>query len=72
VKEIVMSGYKGLYDKYKVVRRETNEEIDGAFILRPSTDVAAMIALATYAEATHNPCLGRDLRRWLRKLRKEE
>ncbi|MFC1514494.1 hypothetical protein ACFL5X_01160 [Candidatus Omnitrophota bacterium] len=67
-----MSGFKGLYDKYKVIRAESGEEVDGAFILRPSTDTAARIALATYAEATHNPKLARDIRKWLKELRKGE
>ncbi len=67
-----MSGYKGLYNKYRVVRNDTGEEVDGCFILRPVTDTAARIALATYAEATHNPRLGRDIREWLKELRKEE
>ena len=67
---IDISGHRGIYDKYQVTRKETGEVCDGAFVLRPVTDTAARIALATYAEATHNPRLGKEIRAWLRKLRK--
>ena len=65
-----MSGHRGLWAKYKVIRSETGEVLTDAFILRPTTDIAARTALATYAEATHNPRLGKEIREWLRKLRK--
>lgn len=65
-----MSGFKGLYDKYLVVRKDSGETVDGCFVLRPVTDTAARVALATYAEATHNPRLAKDVRKWLRQLRK--
>ena len=64
-----MSGHKGLYNKYEVTRKETGEVCNGCFILRPVTDSAARIALATYAEATHNPRLGAQIRVWLNSLR---
>lgn len=64
-----MSGHKGLYEKYQVIRKETGEVCEGAFVLRPQTDMAARIAIATYAEATHNPRLGRDIRAWLDSMR---
>ena len=67
---IDISGHKGLYDKYQVTHKDTGEVCDGAFVLRPVTDTAARIALATYAEATHNPRLGKEIREWLKKLRK--
>ena len=73
-----MSGHTGLQKKgkfsgkYKITRRETGQEVDGAFVIRPVTDVAARVALVTYAEATHNPRLGRDIRKWLKELRKGE
>jgi hypothetical protein len=34
--------------------------------------MAARIALATYAEATHNPRLGKDIREWLKELRHDD
>ena len=77
-----MSGHKGLYEKYVVFRKEDYERwrnhrfvpttdiaLDGCFVLRPVTDTAARIALATYAEATHNPRLGADIRAWLEEFR---
>ena len=77
-----MSGHKGLYGKYIVFRTEEivnstlsldtlldNRALDGCFVLRPVTDTAARIALATYAEATHNPRLGADIRAWLEEFR---
>ena len=68
-KGIAMSGHKGLYDKYEVRRKETGEICEGCFILRPTTDEAARIAVATYAYATHNPQLRIDILRWLAKTR---
>ena len=72
-----MSGHKGLYEKYIVLRKTDidpgihlhNVALDGCFVLRPVTDTAARIALATYAEATHNPRLGADIRAWLEEFR---
>lgn len=64
-REGIMSGFKGLYDKYKVIRKETGEEVDGAFVLRPVTDTAAWLAAMFYSYLTHNPRLGRELRKWL-------
>lgn len=67
-----MSGHKGLYDKYTIKRTATGEICDGCFILRPTTDIAARTALAAYAEATHNPVLGKGIRKWLKELRKTD
>ena len=64
-----MSGHKGLYDKYVVTRKATGEVCDGGFVLRPTTDTAARVGLAAYAEATHNPRLGKEIRVWLKELR---
>jgi hypothetical protein len=64
-----MSGYKGIYEKYEIKRKETGEICDGCFVLRPVTDIAARVGLAAYAEATHNPRLAIDIRKWLRDLR---
>ncbi len=67
-----MSGHKGIYDKYEVRRKETGEILEDSFILRPTTDTAARIGLAAYAEATHNPILAQEIRAWLRRLRKTD
>ena len=67
-----MSGHKGLYEKYKVIRKETGEECDGAFVLRPVTDEAAWLACMFYSHLTHNPRLGKDIREWLKDLKKEQ
>jgi hypothetical protein len=67
-----MSGHKGGFDKYKVIRTDSGEPVDGFFLLRPVTDTAARIAIAAYAEATHNPRLAKDLRTWLDALRRGE
>lgn len=67
-----MSGHTGLQmlgkfsGKYKVTRRETGEECDGCFVLRPFTDTAAKLAAIFYSYLTHNPRLGKDLREWLK------
>lgn len=73
-----MSGHLGLQmngkysGKYKVTRRETGEEVDGAFVLRPVTDQAAWLACMFYSHLTHNPRLGKELREWLIQLKKDE
>lgn len=67
-----MSGHKGLYDKYRVVRKETGEECDGAFVLRPVTDSAAYLACMFYSYLTHNPRLGRQIRTWLKTMREQQ
>ena len=67
-----MSGHRGLYSKYQVIRKETGEECDGAFVLRPVTDSAAWQAVMFYSYLTHNPRLGKDLRTWLYSLKQEE
>ncbi len=64
-------GDRGLYGKYLVYHRYATEDLDDqipiadVFVLRPSGDLAARRAVATYAEETDNPWLSRDLFRWL-------
>lgn len=38
--------------RYLVLDRKTNQEVEGAFILRPEFDAAARVALAAYAAST--------------------
>lgn len=67
-----MSGYKGLYEKYEVIRKETGEKLDGFFVLRPSTDTAAWNAAIFYSYLTHNTVLGKELRDWLYEVKRLE
>jgi hypothetical protein len=61
-----MDKERGLYSKYRVMKRDTGEELDGpCFVLRPDRDVAAMRALYRYAELTSDNQLREDLERWL-------
>ncbi|NPV09308.1 MAG: hypothetical protein HPY83_15285 [Anaerolineae bacterium] len=63
---------KGLYDKYRVRKTDTGEELEGDyFVLRPGRDPAARKALAAYAEAVRptNEVLARDLDEWLSRLK---
>lgn len=54
---------------FKVIDKETNQEVKDAFVLLPVHDFAARIALATYAEATNNSKIARWVRAWLREIR---
>jgi len=57
---------KGLYNKYRVINRETGQEAEGEyFVLKPVKDPAARAALEAYAEATNNENLRVDLFAWL-------
>ncbi len=38
--------------RYLVIDKQTNQEVEGAFILRPEIDHAARMALAAYAAST--------------------
>lgn len=51
--------------RFKVVDRNTNREIENAFVLFPESDGAARTALAAYAEATINTRLAHTIRGWL-------
>lgn len=57
---------RGLYPKYEVIKTETGEPIpDDFFILRPTRDPAAMVALAAYAVTTDNKTLAADIKQWV-------
>jgi hypothetical protein len=57
---------KGLYNKYKILDRETGEKKDGEyFVLKPSKDPAAFAALKRYAEITPNSELASNIESWL-------
>lgn len=56
---------EGLRQKYIVMKAETGETVDNCFVLRPTKDEAAKIALKAYAEATTNKTLANDLKTWL-------
>lgn len=59
-------GADELYDKFRVIRVRTGEEITGefVFVLRPETDAVACVALATYAQAVEwrSPNLAAQIR----------
>lgn len=61
---------EGLYHKYDVVNHETGEEVRDGFVLRPSRDPHALVALAAYADsvALENPTLAGDLRHMVQRL----
>ena len=54
---------------FKVIDKQTNEEVLDAFVLLPARDSAARTALAAYAEATNNSKIARWIRAWLREIR---
>ena len=58
----------GLYDKYSVVNKETGEQAKGVFVLKPSSDPAALKALKTYAEATTNFILKSEIEEWIKRI----
>lgn len=53
--------YEGLYDKYRVYRTEDNMPVNDCFVLRPTKDPAARIAMEAYAKATDNKELSEDI-----------
>ena len=59
---------EGLYDKYKVIKNSTKEEVAGAFVLLPESDPIAIAALKTYAELTDNVELANNIECWLETL----
>jgi len=54
---------------FKVIDKQTNEEVMDAFVLLPARDSAARTALAAYAEGTNNSKIARWGRAWLREIR---
>ncbi|WP_238649744.1 hypothetical protein [Paenibacillus piscarius] len=60
---------KGLYNKYRILHRESGAEVEGAcFVLRPDKDAAARSALLQYAEATDNMELSADIWKWMQSI----
>ena len=60
----------GLYNKYRVVNNVTKMPVEGAFVLRPDRDPAALFALKHYAERTTNVELAADLIMWIEGLQR--
>lgn len=57
---------RGLYNKYKIINRETGQEVEGnLFVLKPGTDPAARAALFTYAAVTDNRQLAIEIHAWV-------
>lgn len=52
-----------------MIDRQTNQEVEDVFVLLPTQDSAARVALAAYAEATNNSKIARWVRAWLREIR---
>lgn len=58
---------KGLYEKYKLQKADGTPVSGDYFVLRPSRDPHAAVALRAYAKSItdENPELAQDLFRWL-------
>jgi hypothetical protein len=59
---------KGLYVKYEVRKKDTDELVENCFVLRPDKDFNAIKALRTYASETSNQALSLELTYWLDEL----
>lgn len=60
------SDRRGLWPKFRVRHHHRGDlGADEAFVLVPGRDPAAVIALKAYADATPDPALAADLRRWV-------
>ncbi len=55
---------------FRVIDLGTEEEVEGAFVLTPQTDIHARSALLAYADSAdfENPAQSRDLRQWVKYL----
>jgi len=60
-----MTEKEGLYDKYKVYKADTDEEVKDVFVLRLSKDKAAREAVLKYADCIDNEILAWELRDWV-------
>lgn len=56
---------EGLYPKYTVINNYTGLESYDCFILKPTKDEAARLALLYYAEICGNETLKNDIKIWL-------
>lgn len=62
-----MSEDKGLYTKYIIMKPDGTMVDDRCFVLNPSKDPTAVVALQAYAAATDNTLLSADIHRWIEK-----
>lgn len=56
---------EGLYGKYTVTKADGTPVTDRCFVLKPDKDIAARMALLTYAEYTCDEQLRNDIHQWL-------
>lgn len=56
---------EGLYSKYTVINNQTGLEVSDCFVLKPTKDEAAKLALLYYAEICGNEDLRNDIKAWL-------
>ena len=61
---------RGLWEKYRIIRKPRGEVVTNGFVLRPETDPHALTALLAYAEACNgdNPELASDLLAWAERI----
>ena len=52
-------------NKYKVIDRETGEEVIGVFVLDPADDPIAVASIQRYAELTPDEDLAVELNSWM-------
>ena len=62
-----VDAYKGLKAKYLVFKADTGESVENCFVLRPDKDPASVEALRSYASATDNETLAKDIYNWVGK-----
>lgn len=60
------------FSRYKVTDRETGQEIQCCFVLRPDVDSAARVSMAAYAEATQNKTMARLIGLWLASIHRKK
>ena len=56
---------EGLYSKYTVTNNLTGLEVYDCFVLKPTKDEAARLALLYYAEICGDELLANDIKLWL-------
>ncbi len=63
-----MNDEQGLYGKY-IVTKADGTPVSDCFVLRPTKDLAARMALKEYARLTKNVLLAEEIMEWLRQIR---
>lgn len=65
---------QGLYDKYRVQKGPHGDDVPDCFVLQPTKDHHARVAILAYARSVkaENPKLAADLFIWLEKLEDED